>query len=219
MQIRLVALLTSLLLALPGIAYPSGKTSVVVFGPHGGGPQDAEFLRAISGELIAGFMESDLLPLHGAELNERLDSVRDILPERVFLSPDRDAVRSGQRLYRDAQPEEAAALLRAAVPQLEAGRRTDVELGKQQRLLEQKIPGWSQQHVQVVSDYLAQQGFSQAEIASIRDHRVVASAYEAATGGKPISKSTRKGIKIKAAGQRQQNENGAGDGSAHHGLD
>ena len=122
MQIRLFALLTSLLLALPGIAYPSGKTSVVVFGPHGGGPQDAEFLRAISGELIAGFMESDLLPLHGAELNERLDSVRDILPERVFLSPVRDAVRSGQRLYRDAQPEEAAALLRAAVPQLEAGR-------------------------------------------------------------------------------------------------
>jgi len=103
-------------------ALASEKPSVVLLGVHGNGEQTRETLSLLADELVAGFMTSDLEPLHGAALASRIAQVREVLPERVFLSPVREAVAKGKQLYQRANPEEAVAVLEAVLPLLEAHR-------------------------------------------------------------------------------------------------
>jgi tetratricopeptide (TPR) repeat protein len=109
-------------LAGAGVALGAEKPSVVVLGVHGSGAQSRETLSLIGDELVAGFMTSSLVPLHGAALASRIAQVREVLPERVFLSPVREAVARGKKLYQRANPEEAVAVLQAVVPLLESHR-------------------------------------------------------------------------------------------------
>jgi hypothetical protein len=109
-------------LAIPSSAIASDKPTVVLLGVHGDGKQGQETLGLLADELVAGFMTSSLEPLHGAALAGRLAQVREVLPERVFLWPVREAVAEGKELYRRANPEKAVAVLSAVLPLLEAHR-------------------------------------------------------------------------------------------------
>jgi len=126
---RGTALLCALTLVLVGLpvatsttAMASDKPTVVILGVHGDGKQANETLENLTNELVAGFMTSTLEPLHGPALADRLAQVREVLPERVFLSPVREAVAKGKKLYQRAEPEAAVKLLSAARPLLEAHR-------------------------------------------------------------------------------------------------
>jgi len=116
----LLVLVACLITAAPAGA--GDKPTVVVLGVHGGGAESPETLGLISDELVAGFMTSSLDPLHGEALARRLAQVREVIPERVFLAPVREAVNRGKKLYQRANPEEAVAVLEAVIPLLEARR-------------------------------------------------------------------------------------------------
>jgi len=109
-------------LAIPSSAIASEQPTVVLLGVHGDGKQGPETLGLLADELVAGFMTSSLRPLHGAALAGRIAQVREVLPERVFLSPVREAVAEGKELYLKANPEKAVAVLSAVLPLLEAHR-------------------------------------------------------------------------------------------------
>ena len=103
-----------------GTARANEKPTVVILGVHGNGTQDRGTLSLISDEVVAGFITSSLSPLHGDDLARRIEQVREVIPERVFLSPVREAVAKGKKLYQRANPEEAVSVLQQAVPLLEA---------------------------------------------------------------------------------------------------
>jgi len=105
-------------LAIPSSAIASEQPTVVLLGVHGDGKQGPETLGLLADELVAGFMTSSLRPLHGAALAGRIAQVREVLPERVFLSPVREAVAEGKELYLKANPEKAVAVLSAVPPLL-----------------------------------------------------------------------------------------------------
>lgn len=126
---RGTALLGALALLLVGVpvatttaAMAGDSPTVVLLGVHGDGQQSNQTLGLLADEIVAGFMTSPLEPLHGAALAGRLAQVREVLPQRVFLSPVREAIAKGKKLYQRAEPEAAVKLLLAARPRLEAHR-------------------------------------------------------------------------------------------------
>ncbi|MEE2830656.1 MAG: PEGA domain-containing protein [Myxococcota bacterium] len=101
-----------------GTAFAADGPTIAVIGVHGNGSQDAASLSRMTDDLVAGFMLSRFSPLYGDELSGRLETIRDSLPERIFLEPIRKAVDEGRNRYQQAQPDVAVRVLQQAAEDL-----------------------------------------------------------------------------------------------------